>query len=1067
MSEDDSSLSSGSGFSSSSSSSLALPTTTGDAPTAPKTTAASDSSSDGEEVSLLPRGETGETETETEAETETEVDNQQTNPTTTTNNDDDDDDSDSNSDSTPAPATDSKKGKEEVSDNEHSDSDSGGSEVSTSSSSSSHNDVDLDSSLSAAQQQGMTHSHSRARVISVLHQTSALTSEGGVQDPDSDAPDAAALILSSSVFDLDDIGGEPLVVTVQTIAGVRKAMKVTTKVTLQLLKEEFARRIGMYEHSVFELVDCAKPGAPMWLDPTLTLGEMVYDHRAHKLTLMVKYWKEPRKLADPKAIHMVYEQIQSNLVSGVWQASEGQTLLLGSYHIQAMFGDFDSTETTVSFLDDIELTEFLPPWLLDSMPKSYYEVRLARLHERLAGKFTDEAAARAQFIEVARQLPSFGLQMYAVSSARGKALQLGVAEDGVFVLATEGSSVTKLNEFIPYSRITGWRPNPTQTTLEILTRSSSSARAITDDDLTATMSASKTFHANPAVVGSIVHLISTYYRLQVQATVGPDYESRLAEVDADWDATPCTLPAKDVFLLRTRRKVTWSLFPSRLEVFKHALMHVFVRSSITPVAKLWHNADVAIDTNRWLDTLELYEAGISSSSLKGMLEAMAATYSESSSGDMVENFSLQHLLLGSNSLDRSAMATLATHLGSSAFTSLRLRTLDLSDNAISSKGIIALAPGLAALPHLADLLLAGCDISHKGMTVLFDALAGHPTLERLVVAHNKMADDKGWGEPLKRLLQHSSTLTSLDVSSNKISDSALESLLGALMLSSALTSLDVSGNKFTAKVGKNLVMYLMGPSVRVADLSAKSSKLSGDIAGDFARVIGTSVHLTRLDLSNASFGKGGPIPILDALESASMLTSLNLSHTSLDSKAMSSLSSALAKNVSLMELFLAGNKLGSGKLKVGVALAKNKHLALLDLSSNGLKAKDVDELAGALEQNTALKVLLLDDNPCGNHGVEHMCRALQANRSLVTLSMSRCKIADKGLVLLPAMLKNNRFLHHLVLSSNSLADSSFRYVVDGLSTNTTLRSLDMQDNSFRDVGRIASEVEDLAAHIFV
>ena len=826
-------------------------------------------------------------------------------------------------------------------------------------------------------------------------------------------------------------------------------------------------------------MDAADSSADRWLDPTARLGSLGLDPAAAKITLKVKYWKEPRTLTDPKAITLMYEQIQHHLVAGTWQASEGQTLLLGSYHIQAMFGDFVSTETTVSYLDDIELDEFLPPWLIKVMPKSYYEMRLARLHERLAGKFADESAARAQFIEVARQLPSFGLTMYMVSSKRGRALQIGVAEDGLFVLvpsrsrvgssSANASAVTELERFIPYTRLVAWRASPTGTSFELECKSQGRTVGAEDDVLESGVERI-TFHASRTVVDSILGLITAYYRLLLHGgLLGEERAAREAELDVDWAAYEQALPAPTVFNPPARRKLTWSIFPSRLEVFKHMLMQVFRTEGLAPVVKLWHDADLAIDTNRWIGTLELYQAGLTSATLKGVMTAMVQTFSfESASGELVENFNVEHLLLGSNAVDKVGTPHLGSALTSPSLMRLRLRTLDLSDNAsMSNKGVIALAASLVMLPFLADLLLAGCDISHKGATALFEALAGHGTLERLVLARNKIADDRGWGQPLKAMLQHSQALTELDFSSNKISDSGLDALLGGLMLSASLVHLDVSDNKFSSKVGKNLAMYLLAPSVKIRSIAVGACKLSADVSAEFGRVLAVNTQLTCLNFAGTSFGKGGPLAVLDVLPASRSLVQLDLSGTGLDSKSMSSLAAAILGNATITDLNLADNKLGSGKLALKAALAKNKVLARLDLSNNGLKSSDVDDLAGSLERNATLKVLILDGNSYGNHGLEHMCRALQANRGLLTLSMARSKVGDKGLVLLPAAFSNNKFLHNLVLDGNSITDSGLRYVLDALSRNNTLATLSLEGNSLRDTTAFAADVADMTTVIYV
>jgi Ran GTPase-activating protein (RanGAP) involved in mRNA processing and transport len=224
-------------------------------------------------------------------------------------------------------------------------------------------------------------------------------------------------------------------------------------------------------------------------------------------------------------------------------------------------------------------------------------------------------------------------------------------------------------------------------------------------------------------------------------------------------------------------------------------------------------------------------------------------------------------------------------------------------------------------------------------------------------------------------------------------------------------------------------------------------------------------------LSINQFNNKDLCDICDALKVNTSLQTLKMSHIQQSGEDVSfpnsdghffgtlvaqHLSSMLAINKSLTELYVAGNNLrNEGASKFASGLAKNSTLTMLDLSRNRIGSSGMGSLADSLRENKSLLELYLANNSIGDDGMKKLSKILENNIALRILDLTNNGIGVIGQIYLSHALEINTNLTNLNLydnrgffdvgTSNEMG-SGMKFaesLILSLTANKTLRILDI------------------------
>lgn len=212
--------------------------------------------------------------------------------------------------------------------------------------------------------------------------------------------------------------------TVQLLDGTDIIVEVDKLQYSSELLDEVFKKVGIVEKGYFGLkYRNPKDSKDSWLDPNKPLHSQL-KKASNMFKAAVQFY--------PPSIHMLEDeitrynfvlQIRENLLTGEWSCTLPTHALLASYVAQAEFGDYDDVKHSDTYLNDLQ---FMPD------QSSTFLDRVHAFHK----KHVTVTATNADwmYLESARKIAMYGMNVMDVLDADGNVMKLGVNVNGVHVL---------------------------------------------------------------------------------------------------------------------------------------------------------------------------------------------------------------------------------------------------------------------------------------------------------------------------------------------------------------------------------------------------------------------------------------------------------------------------------------------------------------------------------------------------------------------------------------------------------------------------------------------------------
>ncbi|KAM6900484.1 NACHT, LRR and PYD domains-containing protein 12-like [Xenentodon cancila] len=476
-----------------------------------------------------------------------------------------------------------------------------------------------------------------------------------------------------------------------------------------------------------------------------------------------------------------------------------------------------------------------------------------------------------------------------------------------------------------------------------------------------------------------------------------------------------------------------------------------------------------------LETLRLESCSLSAISCSSLVSALKSNPSHLKHLDLRSNFSLQDsnvkqlsdlvespdynlqvLRWEFGSLPEIKCSPLVSALESKP---ADLKHLDLTNNDLQDSDVKQLCDCLESPDCRLEMLrLENCSLSEVSCSSLVSALKSNPShlkhLKHLDLSNNKLQDSAV--EHLCGFLESPDCrLETLRLEECSLSEVSCSSLVSALKSNPShlkhLKHLDLSWNtNLQDSAVEHLCGFLESPDCRLETLRVKDCWLSEVSCSSLVSALKSNPshlkHLKHLDLSNNKLQDSAVEHLCGFLESPDCrLETLRLKYCSLSEVSCSSLVSALKSNPShlkhlkhLKHLDLSWNNLQDSAVEhlCGFLESPDCRLETLRLKNCSLSEVSCSSLVSALKSNPShlkhLKHLDLSKNDLQDSAVEHLCGFLESpDCRLETLRFQRCRLSEVSCSSLVSALRSNpSHLTELDLSYNNLQDSDVKQLSD-------------------------------------
>lgn len=318
-------------------------------------------------------------------------------------------------------------------------------------------------------------------------------------------------------------------------------------------------------------------------------------------------------------------------------------------------------------------------------------------------------------------------------------------------------------------------------------------------------------------------------------------------------------------------------------------------------------------------------------------------------------------------------------------------------------------------------------------------------------------DHRGCFEQVLAALESSSHLSSVTLSDGGLSLTHLGPTLRVLSCSTSLTRLIFRGGSFELGLrGCRELAQMLQKSTKLIELDI-SSNCTGNLGMEkLVEALAAHPALTSFDCSESRLDQDG-VPKLAALFSkSSTLRILRMSQNNVGPRAAREIARLISLNPSLKELDISMCLLSHATFALLCSgLAQNSRLDTLICGSNRIGESGLSELATVLARNTALTKLDLQAVGAGVAALTHLETALASNTTLTWLSLSRnAAPSDVAAEILARLMRRNLSLRYLDLSACALREAAFVSLCEGILLHPELQELDL---SFNSSDRVAAE----------
>ncbi|XP_056886912.1 band 4.1-like protein 1 isoform X13 [Takifugu flavidus] len=190
----------------------------------------------------------------------------------------------------------------------------------------------------------------------------------------------------------------------------------------QTLMDMVCEHLNLLEKDYFGLTFADTDTQKNWLDPSKEIKKQLRNSLWHFAFAVKFYPPDPSQLTEDITRYYLCLQLRDDILSGRLPCSFVTHALLGSYTVQAELGDYDHDDHGVDYVGDFR---FAPNQTRE------LEERVMELHRNYKGM--TPAEAEINFLENAKKLSMYGVDLHHAKDSEGIEIMLGVCANGLLI----------------------------------------------------------------------------------------------------------------------------------------------------------------------------------------------------------------------------------------------------------------------------------------------------------------------------------------------------------------------------------------------------------------------------------------------------------------------------------------------------------------------------------------------------------------------------------------------------------------------------------------------------------
>ncbi|XP_054658326.1 protein 4.1 isoform X19 [Grus americana] len=190
----------------------------------------------------------------------------------------------------------------------------------------------------------------------------------------------------------------------------------------QDLLKKVCDHLNLLEEDYFGLAIWDTPTSRTWLDPAKEIKKQVHGG-PWDFTFNVKFYPpDPAQLTEDITRYYLCLQLRQDIMTGRLPCSFATLALLGSYTVQSELGDYDP---------DLHSPDYITEFKLAPNQTKELEEKVVELHKTY--RSMTPAQADLEFLENAKKLSMYGVDLHQAKDLEGVDITLGVCSSGLLV----------------------------------------------------------------------------------------------------------------------------------------------------------------------------------------------------------------------------------------------------------------------------------------------------------------------------------------------------------------------------------------------------------------------------------------------------------------------------------------------------------------------------------------------------------------------------------------------------------------------------------------------------------
>ncbi|KAL3998890.1 FERM N-terminal domain family protein [Acanthocheilonema viteae] len=210
--------------------------------------------------------------------------------------------------------------------------------------------------------------------------------------------------------------------TVELLDSTKHIFYVSKKAEGGELFDKVCAFLNLSEKDYFALCFIDSDGNQQWIYDDKRISKQLKGHSWNFIFQVKFYPPEPATLAEDRTRHFLCLQVRHDISTGKLPATLATHALLGSYVAQSVRGDYEPSLQYIDFLRSCDLAP--------APNETLYE-KVEELHKHHKGETSAEADLH--YLENAKKLSMYGVQLFHAKDGKGTPVQIGISAHGINV----------------------------------------------------------------------------------------------------------------------------------------------------------------------------------------------------------------------------------------------------------------------------------------------------------------------------------------------------------------------------------------------------------------------------------------------------------------------------------------------------------------------------------------------------------------------------------------------------------------------------------------------------------